>query len=505
MLISMSFGKKYPYFVAVLSSLILLFAASLSFLDPDFGWHLTTGKIILDSGIPETDPFSYTMPSFPYVDHEWLTDVSIASLFPILGTTGLAILFSAMAVLAIFLGLKNAKLSGSALFVLAASSVTPFMGISPKVISWFLFSFLSFLIFNEKKWRKYWFLLPFLILFWVNVHGSFPVGILSLCVFLVVRTFVQKRFLLKESVVFFGSLAATFINPYGAKIWWIVWITISDPDAKFRIAEWQPIYQSAAGVSFPLIFLLVLTALVVYKYRQYLSKERMILVLIFFIASITAVRHIPLLVMTLLPVVSAGLEIYKKRLKSEVSLKRYGKFCKIVFRVSLVFAFLQILTFAYRGLFFSSEVSFYPAYGVLYLKNNLPEGEIFSDYNWGGYLVWKLPEKKVFINGIMPSWKREKFPSSESGSAMDEYVEILHGDIDYRDVFEKYGIDTVLLPTVSSPGPVERFLSKIYSVLNISGKQDPGTQFIKRLEQDGWKEIYRDNIAIIYNSIQENR
>src|SRR5574340_1215076 len=74
--------------------LFLFYIKSLSFLDPDFGWHLQTGRIILSFGVPKTDPFSYTMPNYPYVDHSWLTDLAIAKLYPLVGIAGLTMLFT---------------------------------------------------------------------------------------------------------------------------------------------------------------------------------------------------------------------------------------------------------------------------------------------------------------------------------------------------------------------------------------------------------------------------
>ena len=46
-------------------------------LDPDFGQHLKTGEVIVRSGLPMTDPFSYTMSSWRYIDHAWVSDVLI--------------------------------------------------------------------------------------------------------------------------------------------------------------------------------------------------------------------------------------------------------------------------------------------------------------------------------------------------------------------------------------------------------------------------------------------
>ena len=47
----------------------------------------------------------------------------------------------------------------------------------------------------------------------------------------------------------------------------------------------------------------------------------------------------------------------------------------------------------------------YPLGAVKYLHENPIEGNMFNEYNWGGFLIWQYPEKKVFIDGRMPSWK----------------------------------------------------------------------------------------------------
>jgi len=30
---------------------------------------------------------------------------------------------------------------------------------------------------------------------------------------------------------------------------------------------------------------------------------------------------------------------------------------------------------------------------------------LFNDYDFGGYLIWQLPQTKIYIDGRMPSWK----------------------------------------------------------------------------------------------------
>src|SRR5579864_1902820 len=65
--------------------------------DPDFGWHIQTGNIIIKHGIAYTDPFSYSMPSYPFVDHERLTNLLWALTFNTWGITPLLVVMSLLA------------------------------------------------------------------------------------------------------------------------------------------------------------------------------------------------------------------------------------------------------------------------------------------------------------------------------------------------------------------------------------------------------------------------
>ncbi len=47
--------------------------------DGDTGWHIITGKGILDTlSVPFSDPYSYTMPHTPWTSHEWLAEIIFA-------------------------------------------------------------------------------------------------------------------------------------------------------------------------------------------------------------------------------------------------------------------------------------------------------------------------------------------------------------------------------------------------------------------------------------------
>lgn len=121
---------------------------------------------------------------------------------------------------------------------------------------------------------------------------------------------------------------------------------------------------------------------------------------------------------------------------------------------------------AFKSGYFLSENIFYPKKGVAYILANLPKGEVFSDYGWGGYLIWKLPQKKVFIDGRMPHWP----------NILKEFAQISTGEKDYQPVFDQYNIEAVLWP-------VE--------------KDNKNIKLLTALRKAGWREVYRDKVSEI--------
>jgi hypothetical protein len=62
--------------------------------DPDFFWHISAGKLIVQTGqVPSTDPFSFTWFGKPWTPHEWLSEVLIYWLVTGLGRIGALIVF----------------------------------------------------------------------------------------------------------------------------------------------------------------------------------------------------------------------------------------------------------------------------------------------------------------------------------------------------------------------------------------------------------------------------
>ena len=87
-------GRTSWYYILIFCLVGIFFGFKLVwFLDPDFGWHLRVGELIAKQGIPRTDPFSFTMPSYLFVDHEWLTNVIIYFGYSLFGSVFLYFVF----------------------------------------------------------------------------------------------------------------------------------------------------------------------------------------------------------------------------------------------------------------------------------------------------------------------------------------------------------------------------------------------------------------------------
>ncbi len=454
-------------FVLCLFIIVALFLWKTTvFLDPDFGWHVRTGQLILSSSVPQTDPFSYTMSTYSYVDHSWLTDVIIAKLLPTVGIFGLAGLFTSFC-LGAFLMVSKWKKPSPFLISLLLPGLTvlfSYAAIRPVLVSWLFFAILIWFLSRPFNNRQFWLFPPFFLL-WANLHGGFALGLVVFFVYVLFR----KELL----IIFLISLVVTLINPYGLGLWREVFLTVSDRSLFLAIDEWNPTIFSF-DPSFA--FTLGLSGLIILGYPRRFSWPTKLVYLLLASMALFSKRHLPFFIITSVPILVAGHDLFLQSLpKNNLVKKRWqwGQWTLLV--ISLVIATLSVW-FAVRDKMILTEQNFYPQGAVSYLRNHQTGGEIFSTYNWGGYLIWKLPEKKVFIDGRMPSW-RGKDEFGQDFSIFDRYEQIVTGKEDLHPVFAKYNIKYVLL--------------------SASKKAPPPGSFLDQLYKNGWRIVYEDDMAIV--------
>src|SRR4030042_228046 len=236
----------------ILITLLLLFifnVFAVDIWDPDFWWHLKTGEYIYQTrALPEKDPCAFTsLPKDPLhpeskrirfiLNQYWLAQVIFYLTHHFWSYQGIMFLRASLLTLLSFLIFFGIRREGGGLYpsiVLLIPAVMVFSGFTgerPQLFS-FLLSFL--LVFFMEGFRKHpvakWYLfpIPFIMLFWANLHGGFILGIVMVLVYTVseVMKYLLKRFghllpmksLRLLVVVSIVSILSALVNPNGSDV-----------------------------------------------------------------------------------------------------------------------------------------------------------------------------------------------------------------------------------------------------------------------------------------------
>jgi hypothetical protein len=506
------FLKKNYKFIIFTTFLFCIFIFKGTYsLDPDFGWRLRAGEIYIKSGIPESDPFSYTMPAFPWVDHAWVSTYFIAYLFPIIGRLGLAVVSTLLVLSSVYLSVKRLDKPrffkpmtkrgfghlGNIVVLLSVSVLLPFSGIRAQMVSWLMMSLLFLWVFKTRLWKKYRVFLPVFFLVWVNLHGSFAAGLVILAFVITIRSLKKRQLQLVDFTYLFLSIAVSLLNPYGHGVIREVWSSVSDTSLRWSVAEWMPAVFMA---DFSMIALITLSAMLVVKYRKKFAVDELLLYALLLFQGILSRRHLPLWVLLSLPTTTKAIEQFHSEAKSfKQGISRFNKVYKYAWLGAFVILSAQVI-FVVKGTLALSEEVFYPKGAVEFIKEeNLP-GRLFSRYGWGGYLIWRLPEKGVFVDGRMPSWHWSPTSNEQSSDAFEEYRQIVTGKTYYKDVFDKYDVEVVLWPREADRGWYDKLEEKLENFLQLFGREKGEFDFTENLKRDGWIEIYQDSNSTLYTT-----
>jgi len=429
---------------------------SLLRLDPDFGWHLRAGEYFLAHGIPLHDIFSYTASNFPWVDHEWLSDVAVASVFSAVGYAGLCALYSALWTLSVWLVGRKAH---NLLILLAVIATIPFAGF--RAITWSLLGLALLISSSGSKNRKFRWFIPLLFLAWANIHGSFVYGF-AYGIYMSIKERNYKLFLL----ILIGFVL-TFINPYGVNLYVEVMRTMTDTSLHWQISEWRYLDIPFMTIPFVIAWMAGFALDGLKKWKNYLGFD-----VLAFLASISSSRNLVLFITVALAVTDERLRMVARKIPKQLDKPRR----RFIVIVGAAFFVATIGTVVYGYWNFSIDPEdYYPRAEVAYLEKDPCTGNLFNDYGYGGYLIWKLPGQKVYIDGRMASW------SHGGQKYLDDYFNVLKDEKARKSQFRKYNIQCVLISEGSASNKT----------------------IIKDLKKEGWKAPIRDNGGILLIKSQE--
>lgn len=191
---------------------------------PDIGFHLNSGRWILEHRMtPDYNPFIYTS-KLPYVDLYWVYQIILWFVYDHTGTLGLTAGNILLAFLCFFVvGLrtqaKEGRLSQSFALILALFIVGNYWEIRPHTVSWLALGIVFAILESYRKHRGncIW-ILPVVVLLWVNCHSLFVLGLVAAGIFAVDALFDNNLRRDTRFWIILGLCAmAPILNPYGLK------------------------------------------------------------------------------------------------------------------------------------------------------------------------------------------------------------------------------------------------------------------------------------------------
>lgn len=196
--------------------------------NPDTPWHLAAGDLIRASGLPDTDPWSYTANGAPWYNLSWAWDVLLSVIVQHGGLFGLyayTAAFAAAILAALACTLKRRETIAD-FYILLTLLLTGYVLLSYFYPQPWLATLLLTVIFHHllhlsrdaSGWRPLCWLPPLMAL-WVNMHGGFAVGLSLIAFYAVEAQQTGRRAWLKRLGLCFAACGlACLINPYGIHI-----------------------------------------------------------------------------------------------------------------------------------------------------------------------------------------------------------------------------------------------------------------------------------------------
>ncbi|HXW54806.1 MAG TPA: hypothetical protein VEJ67_03585 [Candidatus Cybelea sp.] len=446
------------------------------FVDPDLWWHIKSGQAILAThNWPTTDPYSFTVGGQPWVAYEWLGEVVTAWLYRRGGLAGLEtflVVFGFLIVIALYILATMRSGNSKAAFVvvgLATSLVTGQLTLRPQMFG-YLFLILTLIIlelFRQGKRKAIW-LLPVMMLVWVNTHGSFIIGLGVILVYWIsgllefrLGRIEARRWRLEErqqiSFAFLLSLAVVAITPYGTQLAAIPFrYAFSLPLNAANILEWRPMPFDLLGGK---IFLGLMLGFFLAQFLVDLVWRLEDVALVFASAALSCIhlRFLLVFVPFFVPLLARAFACW---------LRPYSRAKdKYVLNAILMTVIVGGVIHYFPSIAFIEEkvAERFPVHALQYLEQHQVAGPMLNEYGFGGYLVFS--GYKTFIDGRGDVY--------ETGGVLSDYVQLTELKPGGLDVLRRYRIQSCLL-----------------------GRDDDLSVVLAALP--GWQKVYSDHTSVLF-------
>jgi hypothetical protein len=469
--------------------------------DTDTWWHLRAGEWIWENRtVPQQDPFSYTRAGEPWQYPGWLVEVPMYGLYQAFGPGGLNLWTAAMVTLAfwfVWQTLSGGPFLKAFVTILAATASGVYWAARPYLVTFVLAAVYLWILekavggeewgVGSGKWgeRKWLWLLPPLMVIWANSHGGFAVGFILWGVYFVsaligfvalkrsnVQTFQRSNV---GALFLIGVLMvlAVCVNPSGPVMLLYPFKTVGIGALQEYIQEWQSPDFHQMQVQ-PFLWFLLLALGTVGASRKRLKWTEFFLVSGFAYLSFMAGRNIALFALAAPMVLTRHAASLLQDVAERWGVRRPASGRTGASRgqaiLNGILLGILILAVGVKALlvFPPKENEKFiqqtlPVDAVEFIRQEKPEGRLFNSYNWGGYLLWALPEYPVFVDGRTDLYGDE---------LIDQWVRVVRAERGWQDVLDAWDVSLILL--------------------------EPYRPVVVLLEGEGWQLLYEDDVAVVY-------
>lgn len=497
-------------FIGLLCLIVVIFSQQIELTAVDLGRHIQNGKVVWQNpDVLFTNFYSYTEPTFRFINHHWLSGVIYYLTYSIGGFAALTLLNIIFILGTFCLAFKmvrqrinfplTALLSIPVIFLLAER-----VEIRPEIFSYFLF-FLTWWVIEQvdysKNYRHLRWLMPIFLL-WVNLHIYFFLGLILVGFKLASKflpAFIKKT----------GGFRARIISAWkGSKVWGLnflalVIVCLFNPNIiggllypfnifknyGYVIAENKSIFfLENLMINFNyslfklLLFVLILSWAAYFVFRKKVKWFELGVSLLFMVMALLFSRNLAIFGLVAWVLISTNLSPIIKYLKHTTPWFRtrslgYNKELVSVGLILLIIISGTYLLIDAR----SSNRTIKNSLGwslnsgnndsIKFFKDNNLSGPIFNNYDIGSALIFGLyPQEKVFVDNRPEAYSNTFFEEVYRPMQEDEVV--------WLEDSVKYNINLIYFSHTDSTPWAKEFL-------------------YRRLKDSHWSLIYFDRYTVI--------
>jgi hypothetical protein len=415
-----------PLYVAAAAFAI---AVSLPGGDPDTYWHLASAKWMVEHGqLLRADVFSSTVAGAPYSVGEWLGQLVLYAAYATGGWAGLALLRATLVAIGAFFITRVSLRAAPAPFAVAVTAIA--LALSeitwtdrPQLFTFALFPIVLDLLLAARTGRpRLLVAVPLLILLWTNLHGGYALGLALVAIFAAEAVLMRRR-AFPFAATAIVSLAVSFIDPGSLGLGAAAAHAASPP--RFIVEEAPPDVLRPAGFVFALFALGTLALAIA---RGGTLFDALLLAPLLWLG-LSAQRHMAYFALAASPYIAARLaELWWAwRPASRFALPRPGV-------VGVGAGLAAMLTVSVATAPFAPNESRYPTVASASLATTT--GTLLNEYDWGGYLIWRVPERPVFVDGRLFVFLPD---------VLTRYEEMVFMRPGWREELDRYKVSEVLL------------------------------------------------------------